>query len=474
MPLFTSPTPTNKQVRTWDEHVRSWGGGYEQWHGVDYNLSEPRALWGAYWERFNMIQIPIFPRDEFFEIAIGIAKVAKNKDDFKRIFEQENKERLAELEAFLSKGNSRWSLHDEDHFPSRDAFIKTMRACRDPCFSNMMLLLKGNAFGWEADYTLDEEPINKPVADPNDDYQDPNMETQYIDYWDEEYDGDMEPVTCIPDENFTLPKATTNGSPSSAQGKRKRVPFDDDGAGLDEQQLQQLDNSASDSVSQNSPSILQAAQQGTSTPNDDERIHKRRRLERSPARAASPRPSTEAKKSEKRSRHDGDDSLRKRQRIESPTEVPTAHASSPGQATRGKMSKKRYRHDDEDDGSPKRQKLETSAAQTPNANALPSPPAVEQRTSKKRSRQDDGSNGSQKRQKREITAASDTASHTASQPAVNDKSGSRNKDSRQRGSQKRKSRARSPPPKSPNTRSSRRNGSATLWELDGSGKAKLR
>lgn len=30
-----------------------------------------------------MIQIPILPRDEFFEIAIEIVKVAKNKDDFK-------------------------------------------------------------------------------------------------------------------------------------------------------------------------------------------------------------------------------------------------------------------------------------------------------------------------------------------------------------------------------------------------------
>lgn len=54
-----------------------------------------------------MIQIPILPRDEFFEIAIEIVKVAKNKDDFKRIFEEKNKERLAELEAFLSEGRSR-------------------------------------------------------------------------------------------------------------------------------------------------------------------------------------------------------------------------------------------------------------------------------------------------------------------------------------------------------------------------------
>lgn len=105
-PLFTPPTPTNRQVRTWDQHIKSLGD-YERWHDFEYHLSEPRVLWGAYWERFNMIQIPILPRDEFFEIAIEIVKVAKNKDDFKRIFEEKNKERLAELEAFLSEGRSR-------------------------------------------------------------------------------------------------------------------------------------------------------------------------------------------------------------------------------------------------------------------------------------------------------------------------------------------------------------------------------
>lgn len=158
-------------------------------------------------------------RDEFFEIAIGIAKVAKNKDDFKRIFEEKNKERLAELEAFLSEGRRR-SNRDIKQFPCQDAFVQTIRTCRDPYFSNLMNLLKGNAFGWEADMIWHEEPINKSAVDPNDDYQDPTMETQYIAYSDDEYSGEMEPAEYLPDEHFTLPKATNKRSPSSAQGKR--------------------------------------------------------------------------------------------------------------------------------------------------------------------------------------------------------------------------------------------------------------
>lgn len=166
-----------------------------------------------------MIQIPIFPRDEFFEIAVEIAKAAKNNDDFKRIFEERSKERLAELEAFLSEGESR-SERDMKHFPCHDAFARTISACCDPNFSNLMRLLKGNAFGWEADEERHEKIIDEAYVDSNGEYHDPRMETQHIDYWMEEYEGDMEPDEYIPDENFTLPKATNKAPPSSTQVKR--------------------------------------------------------------------------------------------------------------------------------------------------------------------------------------------------------------------------------------------------------------
>lgn len=65
-----------------------------------------------------------------------------------------------------------------------------------------------------------EEPIDNPTIDPNDDYQDPNMEAQHVDFWDEEYEGDLEPERYMPDEDFALPKETANRSPSAAQKKR--------------------------------------------------------------------------------------------------------------------------------------------------------------------------------------------------------------------------------------------------------------
>lgn len=203
----------------WDQHVNSWGGGYEQWHGVDYLMSDPRALWGAYWDRFNMIRIPVFPKDEFFDMAIEVAKEAKSKEDFNKLMGEKNKQQLAELEALLKDAAHRIFYNEQD-FPCKDAFNKTIQACHNPYFIYLIRLLKGSALGWEADVIRDQEPIDQAAIDPNDDYEDPNLKSQYVDFWDEEYDGDMEPVTYIPDENFTLPDATTNNSSSSAREKR--------------------------------------------------------------------------------------------------------------------------------------------------------------------------------------------------------------------------------------------------------------
>jgi hypothetical protein len=270
---------------------------------------------------------------------------------------------------------------------------------------------------------------------------------------------------------------------------RKRVQSNDDTIDFDEYQHQELMNPAFKLVSQDSASASQAANESTIKPSGfNERKQKYRRLDESPEQSSSPQPSIEARKSVKRSRRDeGDNSTRKRQRRESPTtEAATSHSCSPEQATKSKVSKKRSRHDDKDDHSPKRQKLETSTAEISTSDAPISPQSTDEqrKTSKKKSRQDDSSNVSYKRQKREDPVASDTVSHhTADQSTTNGttavESASQNEVC-QRGSQRRKTgatktlRARPPPSRSSNTRSSRRNGSAALWELDDSGKAKLR
>jgi hypothetical protein len=161
-------------MQVWDQHVKSWGGD-ERWHDMEYHLSDPRVLWGAYWDRYNMIQIPVFPRDEFFEIAIEVAKEAKTREDFKRLMGERNKQQLAELEGLLSDAAHR-IFYSEQDFPCKDAFDKTIQACHNPYFIYLIRLLKGSALGWEADMIWHEEPVDKPAIDPNADYQDPTME----------------------------------------------------------------------------------------------------------------------------------------------------------------------------------------------------------------------------------------------------------------------------------------------------------
>lgn len=165
-----------------------------------------------------MIQIPVFPRDEFFQVAIEVAKEAKNKQDFKKLMGEKNKRQLAELEALLSDAARQTSDREED-FPCSDAFYRTLRACNNPYFIYLIRLLKGSASGWEADI-WHEEPIDEAAVDPANDYEDPNMRSQAFDFWDEEYRGNMEPERHTPDEDFIPPQGTTNKLPSSAQGKQ--------------------------------------------------------------------------------------------------------------------------------------------------------------------------------------------------------------------------------------------------------------
>lgn len=71
-----------------------------------------------------------------------------------------------------------------------------------------MRLLKGNAFGWEADEERHEKIMDEADVDSNGEFHDPMMETQHIDYWMEEYKRDMEPGEYIPDEDFIFISST--------------------------------------------------------------------------------------------------------------------------------------------------------------------------------------------------------------------------------------------------------------------------
>ena len=122
-----------------------------------YGVGYFEDLWGSYWERFNTIQIPIFGETDYFNYALEIAKLADgSEEEFKRIYAQRNKERMGYFLELLDKAFDRGLWHDED-FPCEDAADKVVAVCRTGSLEDFAQLLKGIAFGWEADTIHDIE-----------------------------------------------------------------------------------------------------------------------------------------------------------------------------------------------------------------------------------------------------------------------------------------------------------------------------
>lgn len=138
MPPFETPSPPfrSSQLRTWADTV------------------EPRMrnlLWGDYWQRFNTIQIPIFGESDYFDNAIEVAKLAQGqKAEFERIFEKRNEKRREELLSLLTNAAYQ-TIYNKNVFPCQDARDTVSDVCLTGCLLDFLRLLKGNAFGWEAD-----------------------------------------------------------------------------------------------------------------------------------------------------------------------------------------------------------------------------------------------------------------------------------------------------------------------------------
>ncbi|KKO97189.1 hypothetical protein THAR02_10706 [Trichoderma harzianum] len=153
-------------------------------------------LEGDYWTRFNTIQIPILGESDYFNTAIKIAKRAKGrKAEFERIFEERNKKQKEKLLSFMSKAANQ-TKYDEI-FPCNDAREIVSQVCLTGCLLDFLLLLNGNAFGWEADMAGDmhldgdtESPVDQELYAPNDEelhcsldpcgHDDPGTETQWL------------------------------------------------------------------------------------------------------------------------------------------------------------------------------------------------------------------------------------------------------------------------------------------------------
>lgn len=118
-------------------------------------MQYPELLWGDYWKRFNTIQIPIVGESDYFNNAIRVAKLAGGrKADFERISEEENKQQREKLLSLLARAANQ-TIYNDKMFPCRDARDRVFDVCQTGYLMNFLRLLKGNAFGWEADAAED-------------------------------------------------------------------------------------------------------------------------------------------------------------------------------------------------------------------------------------------------------------------------------------------------------------------------------
>lgn len=114
-------------------------------------------LWGDYWQRFNTIQIPIRGESDYFDNAIEVAKLAQGKKaEFERIFEKRNAKRREELSSLLTSAAYQ-TIYNDKVFPCKDARDTVSDVCLTGCLWDFLRLLKGNAFGWEADAAEDAQ-----------------------------------------------------------------------------------------------------------------------------------------------------------------------------------------------------------------------------------------------------------------------------------------------------------------------------
>ncbi|KAL7908046.1 hypothetical protein GGI35DRAFT_453284 [Trichoderma velutinum] len=173
MPLFETPRPPlcSSRLHAWSDNI------------------EPRMRnhYREYYKRFNTIQIPILRESDYFNNAIKVTKLTHGQEaKFKRIFTERNTKRQEKLLSQIARVASQIIYMDEDlpckvdgHLPCKDARNAVSEVCQTGCLLGFLRLLKGAAYGFEADAIEDAQLDN--ATNLNDEIQNSPEKPQTID-----------------------------------------------------------------------------------------------------------------------------------------------------------------------------------------------------------------------------------------------------------------------------------------------------
>ncbi|KAL6858416.1 hypothetical protein J3F83DRAFT_750728 [Trichoderma novae-zelandiae] len=497
MPPFENAPPhyMRRTLRTWYSQVKP-------------DLRDPELLWGDSWKRFNTMRIPVLPEDKHFERALEIAKIAKDREDFERIFLERNSNDWKELLHLMDDILMHASYHS-DSFPCKDARNKVFKASQTGTLTDFIKVLKGLAFGWEAD-EIRETPIDSvpsgeeaSVGAGFPDEGEVFPEPDDID-WEEEralgrdygenvifhgtYTYFPAPEPASRKASDAAPCAGGNEPLMQQKSAPCRTASTLEDAGLKEtQRLQRkrkrlrFSNDIIQVPETNQASSLRSADDGsvigeTSPPaNDNDRAYKRQKLDDSTttSHSNSPRQPDESI-SKKRPIYEDDDGgqMHKRQKLDSSRQNAEAESNEP------RISKRPISDDDDDDTDKqghKRQKLDTSPQQHADADSNES--RIDKSMSNKRpicdndddddhDDDDDGDNEHRHKRQRLDPSSQQRPEANTNEPRIS----SKQRSSRSRRRRNNAGRA----PEHIKTRSLNRIRPSTFWELDHTGKASIR
>ncbi|KAL7819775.1 hypothetical protein V8C26DRAFT_395168 [Trichoderma gracile] len=483
--------------------LRTW---YSQ---VEPDLRDPELLWGDCWKRFNTVRIPVLPEEEYFERALEIAKSAKDRDEFEKIFEERNARDWQELLDLMYE-TTMHTLYHHDDFPCDDAWRKARHASQTGSLMEFVRVLKGVAFGWEADEVRESPLGNVPSG------EEAHIRADYIEQgeifpeledldWEEEMElrGDQS-ENVIYHGNFTYFPAPDSASRKASKGAlcsggegpstRRKPALSSTTSDPDHGELKQLRNpqrkrrrSSDDSIEIPEPnqastpsprSADDARVMGESHPpnNDNACAYKRQKLDDSTATSNADSTRRHDESITKKRHLCGDDDGERRHKR--PKLNPSFQDFPEAESNASRISKKPLAHDENDRQGHERLNLASSSQQ--HADAGLGGPGIDKSKPKKRricddehdnandDAHDDGNVNDEHRHKRQRLDASSQqqAKAASSEPSISSKQNSRR-------SRRKRSNA-NRVPGNIRTRSLNRIRPSTFWELDRTGKASVR
>ncbi|KAL7894371.1 hypothetical protein HDV63DRAFT_396834 [Trichoderma sp. SZMC 28014] len=397
------------------------------------DIRDPKFLWKDCWERFNTIQMPITSTQEYFDIAIKIAKVSHDKSSFEKLFRQTIRQRQAEVTKWYADFK-RNAWREGQSFPCGTARVLAVEFCRTGSLNCLLQILDGVAYGWKnEDHIIVGRP-NEPLSDDGlDDDSDDGSEVPLTQFWEEGeelwYDGMTPPdISNLPHvRDRDVSEAPTIESSNS---RHRKPPSSSISTGEHLRQLSQQNIDAKcEHHTENEKSPQKRMRFDDAARVDDAAQSNDESDDYTSFPSHQPTESTQ---------HASEYPPKKRRRLDDPTETERFSMAS-NRASSGRRTEERTRaNDDCNDGRGlKRQRLKS-------------------RTKRLKTDVDDKNDERHGRKRRKLTMTKAKAN--------NEVKGSRGERRKRISSSPR---AKPPPPTNTlNTRSTRRTGPFMLWELD--------